>query len=58
MKLPIGVIARFLLNRVVIPAIAKRVADPASPLTERGAKDVLVEALEQRVVREVGKRVG
>lgn len=54
MKLPIGAIARFALHRIVLPAIAKAVADGKNPLTKDAAKN----AVEQMVQDEVRRRVG
>lgn len=53
MKLPIGAIARFALRKIVLPAIAKAVADGKNPLTKDAAK----EALQDLVQDEVRKRV-
>lgn len=54
MRLPIGAIARFALKRIVLPAIAKAVADGKNPLTKEAAKG----AVEQMVQDEVRRRVG
>jgi hypothetical protein len=56
MKLPIGIVARFALKRLVLPAIVKAANDPANPLTLDTAKAALVEAAEREALRQVVKR--
>lgn len=53
MKLPIGMIARFALNRIVLPALAKAVASGKNPLTKEAAKRALEEAVQDEVLRRV-----
>lgn len=56
MKLPIGIIARFALSRIVLPAIGKAVADGKNPLTKDAAKGVLIQAVQDAAMREMAKR--
>lgn len=58
MKLPIGVIARFALKHIVLPAIGKADASPNVKLTPEQAKKAVVEALHDEATRQVLKRVG
>lgn len=53
MKLPIGAIARFALKRIVLPAIAKAVADGKNPLTKQRAKEAVENILEEEVRKRV-----
>lgn len=53
MKLPIGIIARFALNRIVLPAIGKAVASGKNPLTKEAAKRAVEQALQDEVLRRV-----
>lgn len=57
-KLPIGAIARFALRRIVLPAIGKAVADGSNPLTKAEAKRALEEAVQDEVMRRVGRQTG
>lgn len=56
LKLPIGLIARFALKRIVLPAIGKAVANNQNPLTKEAAKRALEEAVQTEVARQVIKR--
>lgn len=55
MKLPIGIIARFALNRIVLPAIGRAIATNSNPLTKDAAKRALAEAVQDEVLRRVGR---
>lgn len=57
MKLPIGAIARFALNKIVLPAIGKAIADGMNPLTREAAKDALEQAVRREAERQALKRV-
>lgn len=58
MKLPIGIIAKFALKRIVLPAIGKAIADNDNPLTKEAAKRALEQALQDEATRQVLKRAG
>jgi hypothetical protein len=59
MKIPgLGKIATFALNRIVLPAIGKAIADRDNPTTKQSAKDILAQAVEAEAMRQVGKRLG
>jgi hypothetical protein len=59
MKIPgLGKIATFALNKIVLPAIGKAIADRSNPVTKQSAKDVLVAAVEAEATRQIGKRLG
>lgn len=56
MKLPIGIIARFALKRIVLPAIGKAAAK--EKITPASAKEALGEALEAEALRQIVTRAG
>jgi len=56
MKLPIGIIARFALKRIVLPAIGKAVASKDNPLTTNSARDAVVKALQDEAFRQIAKQ--
>jgi hypothetical protein len=56
MKLPIGIIARFALNHIALPAIAKAITSDKVPLTKESAKHALEQAVQDEVWRQVAKR--
>ena len=56
MKLPIGLIARFALKRIVLPAIGRAVANKENPLTAEAAKRALEDAAQAEVLRQIAKR--
>lgn len=58
MKLPIGPIARFALNRIVLPAIGKAIVPDRNPLTKDTAKRAIEQALQDEAMRQIGKRAG
>lgn len=58
MKLPIGLIARFALKRIVLPAIGRAVANKENPLTAEAAKRALEDAAQAEVLRQIAKRAG
>ncbi|MET1083776.1 MAG: hypothetical protein ABWY12_12125 [Burkholderiales bacterium] len=59
MKIPgLGKIASFALNKIVIPAIGRAIADKSNPLTVARATDALVEAAQAEALRQAGKRFG
>jgi hypothetical protein len=58
MKLPIGAIARFALNKIVLPALGKAIASNRNPLTKEGAKQAIEEALQKEARRQLAKRLG
>ena len=58
MRLPIGIIARFALKRIVLPAIARAAADETNPLTIATAKDAVGKAISAEVERQIVKRAG
>lgn len=53
MKLPIGIIARFALKRIVLPAIGKAIQSGGNPLTKEAAKRALEKAVQDEVLRRV-----
>ena len=53
MKMPIGIIARFALNRIVIPAIGKAIASSNNALTKEAAR----QALDQKLQDEARRRL-
>lgn len=55
MKLPIGIIARWALNNIVLPAIGKAVVSQGNPLTKDAAKRALEMAVQDAVVRRLGR---
>jgi len=55
-KLPIGIIARFALKRIVLPALGKAAAK--EKITPASAKEALGEALEAEALRQIVKRAG
>jgi len=55
LKLPIGLIARFALKRIVLPAIGKAVANNQNPLTKEAAKRALEDAVQDEVTRRLQK---
>ena len=57
MKLPIGAIARFLLKRVVVPAIGKAIADGSNPLTRDAAEKAVRDAIRDEAFRQAGRVV-
>lgn len=58
MKLPINLIARFALKRIVLPAIGKAIASDGNPLTKESAEKALRDAVQDEATRQVLKRVG
>jgi len=56
MKLPINLIARFALKRIVLPAIGRAVANKENPLTAEAAKRALEDAAQAEVLRQIAKR--
>lgn len=57
MKLPIGKLALLALNKIVLPAIGKAIADGKNPLTREAAKDALEQAVRREAERQALKRV-
>ena len=55
MKLPIGIIARWALNNIVVPAIGRAVASPGNPLTKDAAKRALEDAVQDAVLKRLGR---
>lgn len=58
MKLPIGAIARFALNKIVLPAIGRAIASKGNPLTKEGAKQAIEQALQEEARRQLAKKLG
>lgn len=59
MKIPgLGKIATFALNKIVLPAIGKAIADRTNSMTKQSAKDAVVAAIEAEAARQVKKRMG
>lgn len=54
-KLPIGRIALWALNKLVLPAIGKAVASGKNPLDEQTAKRALEDAVQDEVMRRVAR---
>lgn len=59
MKIPgLGKIATFALNRIVLPAIGRAIANRDNPTTTQSAKDILTQAIAAEAQRQIGKRLG
>lgn len=55
MKIPgLGKIATFAVNRVVLPAIGRAIANSDGPTTKQSAADILAKAVEINAMRQWG----